>query len=428
MRNLLFITLLIALVAAGGSLLLFPQWIQTVALPLVVLSLLLLFLLYRSVIMPAHAVKNGLNLIAAQDFNNRLTHVGELEADNVVKLFNTMIDRLRNERLLNMERENFLQLLVEASPMGILTLDFDNRITLVNPSFRKITGIDTSLDVNGLTLPQLPSPLVALMADVPLGESREIRLGDVSRYRCYHLNFMQSGFNRHFYLLETLTEEVMKAERSAYEKVIRMISHEVNNTMGGVRTTLDILRDCIDNDDMRDVVDSCSDRCEQMSRFINSYADVVRVPQPVMRDTDINTMIREMIPFLKTIVRENIDLTFEPLSTPANVPIDTSLMQQVIVNIVKNAAESIGGDGFIKIIITRKSTDRTSVEVINNGEPITPEVTAQLFSPFFTTKPNGRGLGLTLVREILNVHSATFSLLTGADGLTRFTITLPSAT
>ncbi|MDE6085235.1 MAG: PAS domain-containing protein, partial [Muribaculaceae bacterium] len=148
MRNLLFITLLIALVAAGGSLLLFPQWIQTVALPLVVLSLLLLFLLYRSVIMPAHAVKNGLNLIAAQDFNNRLTPVGELEADNVVKLFNTMIDRLRNERLLNMERENFLQLLVEASPMGILTLDFDNRITLVNPSFRKITGIDTSLYVN----------------------------------------------------------------------------------------------------------------------------------------------------------------------------------------------------------------------------------------------------------------------------------------
>lgn len=426
MRNLLFITLLIALVAAGGSLLLFPQWIQTVVLPLVILSLLLLFLLYRSVIMPAHAVKNGLNLIAAQDFNNRLTPVGELEADNVVKLFNTMIDRLRNERLLNMERENFLQLLVEASPMGILTLDFDNRITLVNPSFRKITGIAPSLDVNGLTLPQLPSPLVALMADVPLGESREIRLGDVSRYRCYHLNFMQSGFNRHFYLLETLTEEVMKAERSAYEKVIRMISHEVNNTMGGVRTTLDILRDCIDNDDMRDVVDSCSDRCEQMSRFINSYADVVRVPRPVLGKVDINSFVGEMIPFLRTLINENIELKFIPADSEPMVSLDISLMQQVIVNIVKNAAESIHGSGWISIKLTECPDKSITLEIANNGEPITPEVTAQLFSPFFTTKPNGRGLGLTLVREILNSHSASFSLLTDpADSVTRFTITLP---
>lgn len=426
MRNLLFISLVIILTAAGISLMWLPEMTLTVTLPLLGLSLLLLLLLYRSVIMPIQAVKNGLNLIAAQDFNNRLTEVGEKEADNVVKLFNTMIDRLRNERLLNMERESFLQLLVEASPMGILTLDFDNHVALVNPTFRKITGIPASLDVTGMTLDQFNSPLVRLMSEVPLGECHEIRQGDISRYRCYHLNFMQSGFKRHFYLLETLTEEVIKAERSAYEKVIRMISHEVNNTMGGVRTTLDILRDYIENDDMRSVVDSCSDRCEQMSRFINAYADVVRLPKPVMHLTNLNDMIGEMIPFLKTLINGDIALTFEPTTDNPNVVIDISLMQQVIVNIIKNAAESISKEGWIKIFITRKQPDNNiTIVIINNGSPITPDITAQLFSSFFTTKPNGRGLGLTLVREILNAHGATFSLFTDpADNLTHFNISL----
>lgn len=388
---------------------------------------LLLLLLFTSVLKPAQTVRHGMDLIAAQDFNNRLVKVGEPETDRIVKLFNTMIDKLRNERLNNMERESFLQLLIEASPMGVVMLDFDGKISLVNQSFLKITGIQSEESVVGREIATLPSDLARRMGEVPLGVREIIRRGDVRCYRCYHLSFVQSGFQRHFYLLESLTEEVMKAERGAYEKVIRIISHEVNNTMGGVKSVLDMLHDLTDSDEVAEVIESCDNRCDQMTRFISSYADVVRVPEPVKEANDLNSVVEDMVPFLHGMMPPGVKLDYASSDTPLMVAVDVALIQQVIVNIVKNAIESIptGSDpsreGHVGIL-TYKREGRSVLEINNNGEPISDAVAAQLFSPFFTTKREGRGIGLTLINEILNRHGALYSLKTYPDGLTRFVI------
>lgn len=388
---------------------------------------LLLLLLFTSVLKPAQTVRHGMDLIAAQDFNNRLVKVGEPETDRIVKLFNTMIDKLRNERLNNMERESFLQLLIEASPMGVVMLDFDGKISLVNQSFLKITGIQSEESVVGREIATLPSDLARRMGEVPLGVREVIRRGDVRCYRCYHLSFVQSGFQRHFYLLESLTEEVMKAERGAYEKVIRIISHEVNNTMGGVKSVLDMLHDLTDSDEVAEVIESCDNRCDQMTRFISSYADVVRVPEPVKEANDLNSVVEDMVPFLHGMMPPGVKLDYASSDTPLMVAVDVALIQQVIVNIVKNAIESIptGSDpsreGHVGIL-TYKREGRSVLEINNNGEPISDAVAAQLFSPFFTTKREGRGIGLTLINEILNRHGALYSLKTYPDGLTRFVI------
>ncbi len=388
---------------------------------------LLLLLLFTSVLKPAQTVRHGMDLISAQDFNNRLVNVGEPETDRIVKLFNTMIDKLRNERLNNMERESFLQLLIEASPMGVVMLDFDGKISLVNQSFLKITGIESEEAVVGREIATLPSDLAQRMGEVALGVREIIRRGDVRCYRCYHLSFVQSGFQRHFYLLESLTEELMKAERGAYEKVIRIISHEVNNTMGGVKSVLDMLHDLTDSDDVAEVIESCDNRCDQMTRFISSYADVVRVPEPVKEANDLNSVVEDMIPFLHGMMPPGVKLDYVSSDSPLMVEVDVALIQQVIVNIVKNAIESIptGSDpsreGHVGIL-TYKREGRSVLEINNNGEPISDAVAAQLFSPFFTTKREGRGIGLTLINEILNRHGALYSLKTYPDGLTRFVI------
>lgn len=467
MRYGLFISLTVILCAALCVLSFAPSEYLWVLYVLLVVALLLLFLLFRSVILPSQTVRHGLDLIAAQDFNNRLVKVGEPEADRLVKLFNTMIDKLRSERLRNMERESFLQLLIEASPMGVVMLDFDDKVSLVNPSFLKIAGLSLDENVTGIKVEDVPSELARRMGDVPLGTGEVIRRGDISRYRVYHLSFLQSGFRRRFYLLESLTEEVMKAERSAYEKVIRIISHEVNNTMGGVRSVLGMLHDLAESDDIREVVESCDDRCDRMTRFISSYADVVRVPEPVKATVAINKMVSDMEPFLQGLVPEGITLIMDSRGNDSLIgsddgekvgsgkdfeaELDIVMMQQVIVNIVKNAVESFpksdATERFPKDedasdrsdsseasvqntavrrgniwISTYMSGERAVLEISNNGEPISEELSMQLFSPFFTTKREGRGIGLTLISEILNRHGATYSLKTGPDGITRFTI------
>lgn len=387
----------------------------------VVLSVVFLFLLYRSVVKPRQTTMRGMELIASQDFNNRLSKVGETDSDKIVALFNSMIDKLRNERLKNIEQDGLLRLLIDASPMGVAMLDFNGRIDMVNRSFLKIMGISSESQIIGSEMTSLYSELASHMMEVPLGENRVIRGGDVRTYRCYHLSFIRAGFMRRFYLLESLTEEVMKAERAAYEKVIRVISHEVNNTMGGVRSVLQTLRDVCEDPDIEEVVDSCDDRCVQMCDFISSYADVVKVLAPVMTRVDINEKIRGLLPFLNGLAREGINVYFDSSPEPVDVCIDIALMQQVIVNIFKNAVESISEEGFVRIE-TLLDRQRPVMVISNNGKPMTEDVSKQLFSPFFTTKKEGRGIGLTLVSEILNRHGANYSLRTDKDGITRFRI------
>lgn len=417
----LFTGLLLCILGIAVIVVWVPNDFLWTALIVIALALILLWLLWRSVLMPMRMVLKGMDLIKAQDFNNRLLKVREPESDKIVDLFNQMIDKLRNERLYNREQESFLKLLIEASPMGVAMLDYDDKITLMNDSFRRLTGINATESLIGRQISDVPSELAQKMKEIRLGENRIIRNGDVKMYRCYHLSFMQMGFQRHFYLLESLTEEVMKAERAAYEKVIRIISHEVNNTMGGVRSVLDTIHSCCEEEDLKEVIESCDSRCNEMCNFISSYADVVRVPKPVMRETDLDQLLRKMIPFLQETLPDHIQLIFTPAKEEAIVSLDLALIEQVIVNIVKNAVESIDSEGIISISVEKVGTD-TLLTISNNGKPITEDVAKNLFSPFFTTKREGCGLGLTLISEILNLHNARFSLKTGSDLITRFNI------
>ena len=116
-----------------------------------------------------------------------------------------------------------------------------------------------------------------------------------------------------------------------------------------------------------------------------------------------------------------INLRMEIDETLKDVMLDSSLFEQVLVNIIKNAAESIETDG--EIII--RTLSPATIEVTDNGKGISKETEAKLFSPFFSTKPNGQGIGLIFIREVLMRHGCTFSLRTYADGLTKFRIIFP---
>lgn len=380
-----------------------------------------LITMIRSVILPAKTVARGFDLIKAQDFNNRLVKVSEPNADKVVKLFNSLIDRLREERLLNKEQESLLKLLIDASPMGVVMLDFNFKVTIVNSSFLKISGIKDPDEVIGKNFENINCDLRAEMLKVPLGKSEIIRKGNFRVYRCYHLNFIQDGFRREFYLLESLTEEIMKAEREAYEKVIRTISHEVNNSLGGVRSVLEIVAASETDEEISKVIESCDNRCEKMCNFIRDFAEVVKLPQPVIKRFDLAKEIEVMSPFINQILPDKISFHYEKPRREMIIAADSSQIQQTILNIIKNAAESISEEGWIDLSINDLK-EGIELVVSNNGRPIDPETARQLFTPFFTTKPDGKGIGLTFVREVLNRHGADFSLKTDNKGITRFNI------
>lgn len=380
---------------------------------------------YRKIVKPLNSIGSGMELLREQDFSSRLSPVGQYEADRIVNVFNRMMEQLKNERLRLREQNNFLDLLIKASPMGVILTTLDVDLSELNPMAQKMLGVRQE-DVLGKKMNEIDSPLAAELANVPKGETATVRLNDSNIYRCTHSSFIDRGFQHPFFLIESLTDEVMKAEKKAYEKVIRMIAHEVNNTTAGITSTLDTVEQALSTeegmDDICDVMRVCTERCFSMSRFITRFADVVKIPEPTLTPVDLNDLAFTCKRFMEGMCTDrNIKLRLEIDETLKEVKMDASLFEQVLVNIIKNAAESIEKDG--EIIV--RTLSPAIVEVVDNGKGISKEVEAKLFSPFFSTKPNGQGIGLIFIREVLMRHGCTFSLRTYADGLTRFRILFP---
>jgi len=396
---------------------------------LVVLTAIYLWFFYRRIIKPLHIIGDGMELLKEQDFSSRLRQVKQPEADRIVEIFNKMMDKLKNERLHVREQNHFLDLLINASPLGVLILDFDHNILSGNKAALQMLGVDSLAEAEGKTLTALRSPLAAALLLLPPYESRTIRLGDASIYKCTHASFIDQGFIHPFYLMELLTEEVFKAEKKAYEKVIRMIAHEVNNTTAGITSTLDTLEQTfrerlqVAGDDIGDVLKIAIERCYRMNRFISNFADVVRIPEPQKAPLPLHALVASCKRFMETIcLNRQIEIRMELCPSEPVVNIDYGLFEQALVNIIKNSAEAVEQDGCITI---RTTTSPVCLEIADNGKGIPPETENKLFSPFFSTKPYGQGLGLIFIREVLLKHGCSFSLRTGQDGLTRFTIWFP---
>lgn len=394
---------------------------------IITLSLIYLVYFYRKVVKPLDTIANGMDLLREQDFSSRLKSVGQLEADRIVDIFNRMMQQLKEERLRLREQNHFLDLLISVSPMGVVILTFDGKVSMANKAALKFLEVDTEEDMLNKGMEDLKTPLAEEISRLPKDTTETIRLSDSHIYRCSRLSFVDRGFAHPFFLIESLTSEVMKAEKKAYEKVIRMIAHEVNNSVAGITSTLDTVDDALqtmdDTDDLREVMKVCVERGYSLSRFITRFADVVKIPEPQLEEVRLNDRISACERFLENICQDHqVDLRMDLCEENPWVKIDTSLFEQVLINMVKNSVESIEEKG---IITLRTSASPVMLEVADTGRGISKELETKLFTPFFSTKPNGQGIGLIFIREVLMKHGCSFSLRTYEDGITRFRIMFP---
>lgn len=369
--------------------------------------LMALALLYRSVSKPLRAVENGMYLLRDQDFSSRLRLTGQPDADRVVNLYNRLIESMKAERLKSQEQNRFLSLVVDASPLGIAICDFDGNITETNRAWNAMQSPAMSKAIESITD----------------GESQTVRLADALIVRISKLWFMDSGFKRRFILVERLTDEIAAAEKQMFNKIVRTIGHEVNNTLGSVISVLDSLGEMHQDDPFAaDAITSSTRSCTNLVNFVRGYADIVKLPPVTPEPVRLNEWTAGILPTLKALTPENITVTLTTDASAGEAYIDPMLMERVMINIVRNAAESIGDrpDGLIQI-----QTESNGIKVTDNGRGISDETAEKLFTPFFSTKRPDRGLGLMLIADILRAHRARFSLATAPDTrLTTFSIAL----
>ena len=360
----------------------------------VVLILFYLWYFYRKTIRPYDTLIGGMELVRELDLTTRLAPSGQHETDIIVRTFNDLLGRLRSEHLRLEEQYTFLNLLIDASPMGVIQCDLDGNTTSMNPAAREMLS------------PSIEETIHAL----PLGETTTVRIpGGPQLFRISHLSFPDRGFQHPFFLIESLTSEIRLAEKAAYERVIRMIAHEVNNSVAGIIGSL---------------TGDEAERLTALSSFVSRFAEVVKIPQPQLQLCDLSEEVEDCRPFLENLCTQaHVHINFRLTDEAVPVHLDTVLFQQVLINIVKNAVESIGTtQGLVTLEVTTPAT----LTITDNGHGIPPAIAKNLFTPFFSTKPQGQGLGLLLIRDILTSHHCTFNLLTDPeDHLTRFTIQFP---
>ena len=401
------------------------RWLLLGVEGLFVLSIALGWMLVRSFFVPLDLIRTGAELMSERDFTSRFREVGQPEMDALIRIYNEMSERLRDERLRLQEQNYFLDRLLAASPAGVLTLDFDGRVSGINPSARALLQVEE--DVQGLPLAGL-GPFGAALAGVPAGESRVVADGP-RRLKVARAELFDRGFPRSFLLVEELTEELRASEKAAYGKLIRMMSHEVNNSVGPVSSLLDSFRgysSALGEEDRRDfeeAIDVAVARMRRLSAFMNGFAEVVRLPEPDRRPCDLRRLLDEIVLLLRSeLESRRIRVEWETTGPVAPVELDRNQIEQVLVNVLRNAMESIGEDGRIGLRLFLDE-NRTVLTVSDTGPGIPEDVRPLLFTPFFSTKRDGRGLGLTLVREILTAHDARFGLESregGAEFRVRF--------
>lgn len=352
-----------------------------------------LLLYRRSTAGTIRAVRNGMDLLRSQDFASALRRTGIKDADEVVVLFNSLMATMKAERLKNEEQNAFLAKLIEASPMGVALCDFDGKIIDSNGPFRELAA---------------DAAVAATLADLGDGEQRTVRPGGSQVLRCSRMHFMDRGFRRRFYLIERITDEIVRSETELFHRIVRTMGHEVNNTLGGVVSVLETLQTIhADDEFIADTIGSCLGSCLALTAFVKAYSDVVKLPEAELQPTDIGDFVRDCAGFLASMCPSGITLRTETEGC-ATVGLDPMLMERVMVNGVKNAVESIG-ERTGEIIV--RAAGR-SIEITDNGPGLSTEAAGRVFTPFFSTKRADRGLGLMLVGDVLRKHKATYSLRT----------------
>ena len=375
---------------------------------------------YIKVIRQMRALNIGVELLNAQDFNSRLAKVGQKDADNIGSIFNAMLEALKNERIHTLEQNDFLNLLIDASPMGLVIFHYDGTVKSANHAAERMLGFRC---VPGSPLNARMGGLGAEVKNLKVGETKTVRLNDTRMIRCEKLSFLDNGFHRPFLLLESLSEEVRKAERDAYGKVIRQIAHEVNITMAGSLSAFDFIAAATPDEETKEIAEACTDRWQSLSAFIKAYVEMVKLPKPQLQKMEVNALIESMLPFLESLAHKyDVKIELNLAEDPIELDADSVLLEHAIINIVKNGCESIGRSGIVTISTV---SNPKMLDIADSGHGISKEVAENLFAPFYSTKKGGQGIGLMLVSEIFRNHGYGFKLYTSdKDGLTHFRVNL----
>ena len=341
------------------------------------------------------ALNDGFRNFIDNDFSVSLAKIRNDELGDLVETYNRVSETLRNERVYIYQRELLLDTVIQSTPLSLILVDDTGAIIYSNSSARQL--MNEGKAINGLhfsnLLSQLPNPF---QQSIESGLSGLFTVEQADGHETYHLTqnrFLLNGKTHNLYLFKTLTKELSRQEVNTWKKVIRLISHELNNSLAPISSLAhsgQLLSEKTSNQKLETIFQTIEERARYLQEFIEGYAKFARLPKPRVSQIAASEFFNN----LEKIKTFKLSINDEKGVFNA----DPSQLQQVLINLIKNAHESGSQEEDVSVSVTL-SSDLTEICVKDRGKGMSDKNLSNALLPFYSTKTKGTGLGLPLCKE-----------------------------
>ena len=390
-----------------------------------VISLMISFFLVKSLTKVIYqrisALRSGLYNLIDNEFGVSLTNNYKDEIGELLGLYNRVTEKMRQERQHLYQRELLLDTVIQNSSLYLILTNDQGRI--IYSSHQARTLINSGKPINGLFLKDILAHGSERLKHA-LGSPRDglFTLGDAGSHQSFHLSrskFILNSQAHQLILIKQLTRELNRQETQIWKKVIRIITHELNNSLAPISSVAHsgtLMLEQGKTKNLERVFEAISGRASHLTMFIEQYAKMAKLPAP-------NRVCVEWASFIKGL-EIGYSFTIHGELPSENAFFDPTQLQQVMVNLLKNANESGSKAEDVGLSIMQNSK-AVNIIVTDRGAGMPKNVVEQALLPFYSTKPNGSGIGLPLCREIVEAHDGELSYANREGGGLRVRIYLP---
>jgi two-component system, NtrC family, nitrogen regulation sensor histidine kinase NtrY len=358
---------------------------------------------------------------------------------NLNTAFNEVLEAFRKARSEKEEHWQYLNSVVQQVRTGILSFDAEGNVQLVNANARKFMGVVGGIK-NIRELIDLNPKLYHSINSVEPGKG-ELYKGNNELYLTVQATELRiRGVDVKLVTMQNIQPELQQQELEAWQNLTRVLRHEIMNSITPISSLTSTLRDILDKEmekkdnhfelqeegaeDLREGLSTIENRSKGLIKFIDAYREYTSLPKPIITSVRLKDLIEKVAHLLKTELKKtHIDFQYECSSEYLTIQADAEMIEQVLINLLKNAIEALSETEKPTLrLIGRYDENVVKIEVIDNGSGIIKEAIENIFVPFYTTKRTGSGIGLSLSRQIMQMHNGSINVESEPDLETIFTL------
>ncbi|MFC2139126.1 PAS domain-containing sensor histidine kinase [Bacteroidota bacterium] len=395
---------------------------------LIILSLILIYQIYaliRFIDTTNIELTRFLQSIQHSDFSQTFSNKkmgGSFEELN--KAFNEVIEKFQNTRSEKEEHYRYLQTVMQHVAIGLISFDREGKVEFINNNAKRLLNVPHLTNIKKLD--KISEELTSKLLSMKPGDKVTLKIADDNELLQLVINAVEFKMRNQLYKLvslQNIQSELEEKEMDAWQKLIRVLTHEIMNSVTPISslssTVNQILSTCansgsgIDKDSIKDInnaVNTIHKRSEGLIHFVDNYRNLTKIPKPNFQIFQLKTLLERVNKLMQhELIKNKIKLKISVDPQTLELTADPEMVEQVLLNLIINAMKALHEtpDPEIVIIAFINERGKVAIRVIDNGPGISEDIQEKIFIPFFSTKKDGSGIGLSLSRQILRAHGGS---------------------